>query len=155
MMQLRSSDVTREAVLRPAVEAALTLPPDVATVHQARAFVRDFCRSAGVAADECDTTVLLASEVVTNAFVHGRSDARVVVSVSVESVRVEVGDDNARQPHPASEQDGALDGRGLRILAGLASEWGVREEAMGKTVWFEVQRLPFDVADSQPPVGIA
>jgi anti-sigma regulatory factor (Ser/Thr protein kinase) len=154
-MQMRSTDVTPETALRPAVAAALTLPPDIATVHQARAFVRDFCRSAGVAEDECDTTVLLASEVVTNAFVHGRSDARVVVSVSVGSVRVEVGDDNARQPHPAGEQDGALDGRGLRILAGLASGWGVREEAFGKTVWFEVQRLPFDVPDSESPVGVA
>jgi anti-sigma regulatory factor (Ser/Thr protein kinase) len=147
---LSPTDLTSEPELQRAVAATLTLPPDVATVRQARAFVRNVCGAAGVAADECDTTVLLASEVVTNAFVHGRSDARVAVSVAVGSVRVEVGDDNTRQPTPSGEQDGALDGRGLTILTMLASAWGVREEAFGKTVWFEVQRLPLDEEAAAP-----
>lgn len=127
----------------PAVAAAtVTFPPDIATVRQARAFIRDVCAAAGVADEQCDTTVLLASEVVTNAFVHGRSDARVAVSVSADNVRVEVGDDNTRQPRTVVDQDGALDGRGLQILTTLAAAWGVREEEFGKTVWFEVLRVP-------------
>ncbi|MGW0736096.1 ATP-binding protein [Streptomyces sp. NPDC002851] len=34
-------------------------------------------------------------------------------------------------------------GRGLRIVAGLTDAWGVRDRAVGKTVWAEltVERL--------------
>ena len=31
-------------------------------------------------------------------------------------------------------------GRGLRLIAALASDWGVELEADGKTVWAELQR---------------
>ena len=117
----------------------LVLPLSPLSVRQARQFVRVCCDEAGVLDDVCEVAVLLTSETVTNAFVHGRSEARLAITVRGSTVAVEVADDNSRLPHHVSEDSQALDGRGLRILAALASDWGVREEAVGKTVWFEVR----------------
>ena len=117
----------------------LVLPPDIAAVREARRFVQAFCTSAGVAAEVCDTAVLLASETVTNAFVHGRSDARLAVRLVPGGVLVEVGDDNSRHPRAVETDEQALDGRGLMVITALAARWGVRDEQIGKTVWFEVR----------------
>jgi len=116
----------------------LTLEPDPAAVRAARAFVRRECGSAGLSTDACETAALLTSEAVTNAFVHGRSEARIVVVPEAGAVRVEVGDDNSRHPQTQEQDNGALDGRGLAILDLLSARWGVRDTAMGKVVWFEV-----------------
>jgi anti-sigma regulatory factor (Ser/Thr protein kinase) len=116
----------------------LTLPPNPAAVGQARRFVQAWCRSGGVTEDDTDVVVLLTSEMVTNAFVHGRSEARVAVSFGGGSILVEVADDNSRHPRAVDNDNAALDGRGLTILSNLATHWGVRDEKLGKTVWFVV-----------------
>lgn len=116
----------------------LVLAPDPAAVRLARAFVRRACLDRGLEPDTCDTVLLLTSELVTNAFVHGRSEARVRVLLEPDRVRVEVGDDNSRHPRAEEADADALDGRGVTILSSLATSWGVRDEPYGKTVWFEV-----------------
>ena len=121
--------------------AALVLAPDPAAVARARAFVHDQCRAGRVDGELCDVAVLLTSEAVTNAFTHGRSEARLAVTTSREAVRVEVGDDNSRHPHLVEQDGDALDGRGLAIIATLAAGWGVRDDPYGKVVWFEVRHL--------------
>lgn len=40
------------------------------------------------------------------------------------------------QPRPASSE--ALDGRGLAIVAALASRWGVERDGLGQSVWAEL-----------------
>ncbi len=45
-------------------------------MRRARTFVRDCCQAAGTDGDTRETAVLLASGRVTNAFTHGRSEAR-------------------------------------------------------------------------------
>ncbi len=114
----------------------LVLEPDLARVHGARAFVSDHCRTANVSPDNADTAVLLTSEVVTNAFLHGRSLTTVTVNITHGAVRVDVSDDNTRHPFPVVPDDNALDGRGMAIVEALSTAWGVREEVLGKTVWF-------------------
>ena len=83
--------------------------------------------------------MLLASEVVTNALDHGRSDARLAVTRVSGGLLVEVGDDNSRHPRQVDVDDHALDGRGLMIMTALAARWCVRDEQTGKTVWSEVR----------------
>lgn len=117
---------------------SLALAPDPAAVRQARWFARDCCEQAGLDENVSDVVVLIVSEAVTNAFVHGRSDARLAVTVLLDRVLVEVGDDNSRHPRRADLDDEALDGRGLLLMIGLSDRWGVRDEQIGKTVWFEV-----------------
>lgn len=116
----------------------LVLPWDLSAVAQARVFVQAVCRAVGVADDAGELAVLLTSETVTNAFIHGRSSARLSVRAAGSRVRVEVSDDNSRHPQPVEPDDQALDGRGLAILDMLAAGWGVHDEPVGKTVWFEV-----------------
>ena len=116
------------------------LEPHPAAVKGARAFVQRRCEAAGADPDTTDTAVLLASELVTNAFLHGRSQTRLTVVTTPAAVRVEVGDDNSRPPVLAAHDDSALDGRGVAMVDLLAASWGVRPEAQGKTVWFTVDR---------------
>lgn len=126
------------ATTRRRQDVSLVLPPDVSAVRRARSFVTSHCRSAGVPATVCETVALLTSETVTNAFIHGRSEARLRLVVRSECVRVEVGDDNSRRPVRAERQDDALDGRGLDIVQLLSAAWGVTDDVAGKIVWFEV-----------------
>lgn len=112
---------------------------DLAAVASARSFVRDQCHAMGLEPDLYDTAVLLTSEVVTNAILHGHSEARLRVRGNQHHLRVEVMDENSRHPQPQAADPDALDGRGLAIVDMLAARWGVDEDPAGKTVWFEVQ----------------
>lgn len=116
--------------------ASVVLDPHPAAVRHARAFVQARCKAAGLDDDTTDTAVLLTSEVVTNAFLHGRSQTRLSVHVGCGVLRVEVSDDNSRPPVIVAVDQNALDGRGMSMVDLLSRAWGVREEAIGKTVWF-------------------
>lgn len=97
-------------------------------------------RQAGFDETGVDLLVLLTSETVANAVIHGRSIVRLLVTADSAVVRVEVGDDNSRHPLLQSHDVDALDGRGVRMLQVCTSSWGVRPDEIGKTVWFEVDR---------------
>nr|WP_246314741.1 SpoIIE family protein phosphatase [Kineococcus aurantiacus] len=119
--------------------AETVLPADPRSVRDARRVVQRCCGHQGVDDDTTETAVLLASELVTNAVVHGRSDARLRVVASPRSVHVEVGDDNDRVPVLQTHDDDALSGRGIWLLETAATRWGVREEPIGKVVWFTLE----------------
>ena len=122
---------------RPAPDE-LFLEPNLANVSAARRFVRTRCHALGMDVDACDTAVLLTSETVTNAFTHGRSEARIRLSAVPGALLVEVADDNSRHPKRQEDDPDALDGRGLAIVDLMSRRWGVRDDPYGKTVWFEV-----------------
>jgi len=117
-------------------ETVLPCGPEAA--GQARRLVAQACEAAQLPPDTCDSALLCTSELVTNAIVHGRSDVRLWVSTAPGLVRIEVGDDNSRHPHLQPADDGALDGRGLFIVDLLTTRWGVRDDSIGKIVWFEL-----------------
>lgn len=121
------------------VDETTTVPGDARAVRHARRFTSRLCERAGLDGDMCATAVLLTSELVTNAVVHGRSEARLRVLVGQGRIRVEVGDDNSRYPVVQAADPDALDGRGLQLLDVVATRWGVREDTVGKIVWFELQ----------------
>jgi anti-sigma regulatory factor (Ser/Thr protein kinase) len=121
-----------------AVDARLPLPADPRAVRAARGLVRDACELWGLPR-ACDDAELLVSEIVTNAVVHARGDALVVVVRPARAgLRVEVhdGDPHALQRRrPAPD---ALGGRGLQLVGELADAWGVERRQRGKAVWFEL-----------------
>lgn len=121
------------------VHRALVLAPDPVSVRRARQLIKDMCETVGVDEDICGSAVLLTSELVTNAFAHGRSEARLQVQAKADVMVVEVADDNSRHPERVAPDPQALDGRGLEIVQLVAARWGVRDDAFGKTVWFEVR----------------
>jgi Histidine kinase-like ATPase domain len=120
---------------RPAV---LALEPEPRSAARARQFLHRWCISHAVYADARDLVVLLGSEVVTNAVLHGRSELVLQLDRVGSRVRVAVADENARTPHQQPQVPGALDGRGLAIVDALAAAWGVEDRPLGKAVWFEV-----------------
>lgn len=120
----------------------LVLAPAPRAVREARAFVRACCAAAQIRGDAFDTAVLLTSETVTNAFIHGRSEARLAVTATDGTLLVEVGDDDTRAPRVAAQSPDAVSGRGMAILETLADTWGVSDGDHGKVVWFTVLTRP-------------
>jgi anti-sigma regulatory factor (Ser/Thr protein kinase) len=116
--------------------ARVVLPATPVAASQARRVVAEQCPSWD--SDVVDTALLLTSELVTNAVIHGRSAVQLEVRIDGSRLRVDVGDDNSRLPLQKSPDHGALDGRGLQIVDLLATRWGVYDEPLGKTVWFEL-----------------
>jgi anti-sigma regulatory factor (Ser/Thr protein kinase) len=90
--------------------------------------------------DVRDTAELLTSELVTNALLHAGTDLTVhVLSAGSGSVvRVAVDDGSAVAPALRDPDAGALGGRGLPLVASLATRWGWEPLPVGKRVWFEV-----------------
>ena len=108
----------------PRIPPSLVLSQDVAEVSKARAFVRAHCVALGFNPERCDAAVLLTSEAVTNAFIHGRSEARIRVTASPGRLHVEVADDNSRHPHRLVQDADALDGRGIAIVRRAGQQLG-------------------------------
>lgn len=118
----------------------LTLPPDLRSIRAAREFVARWCASAGLSPERCDDALLLTSELVTNAVLHGRSEVCVEVEELQGLFRISVFDENSRHPAAVAEDPDALDGRGLALVEALAERWGVEDRRLGKAVWFELAR---------------
>ena len=117
--------------------AQLTLPPAVESVPMARRFVGEALREIGAAAS-CDDAEMLVSELATNAVLHARTPFTVEVTRHAETVRVCVLDASPRRPRLREYGKDATTGRGIRLIASLAVDWGISPEGRGKTVWFEL-----------------
>ena len=88
---------------------------------------------------DVDTALLLVSEVVTNALLHGAAPRTLQVDVRPDTIRVEVADGSPVLPRVHGFASTATTGRGLRLLDSLASRWGADPDPRdGKVVWFEV-----------------
>lgn len=124
----------------------LTLPAQPSSVSAARRFL-----SSRLAAQHVlDTTVasdavLVVSELVTNAVLHGREPIVVEVSFADETtmgtpaaVRIVVSDASPVPPAMRDYGDGASTGRGLALIASLSRRWGVEVAEPGKAVWVEL-----------------
>ena len=84
---------------------------------------------------------LIATELVTNAHEHTGQLLAVRVSRPEDRpvLRVEV-DDGApdRPPRPGASTRGGFRGRGLQMVDGISSDWGVDQGDDRKTVWVEI-----------------
>ena len=120
------------------LEACVEVDPEPGHVGLVRAFVRTTLAEWEMSA-HVDDVVLIASELVTNAVLHARTPYRVTLKApDLQVVRVEVADDNPRPPVRTPDDQGATSGRGLHVVAGVATVWGVESDGDGKVVWAEV-----------------
>jgi anti-sigma regulatory factor (Ser/Thr protein kinase) len=88
-------------------------------------------------ADLADSAALLITELVTNVFLHARTDCLIDAAFDHAVLAVTVTDRDPHEPslHPAST---AEDGRGLVILEAIADDWGIQHVDGAKSVWFRL-----------------
>jgi anti-sigma regulatory factor (Ser/Thr protein kinase) len=85
-----------------------------------------------------DDALLVVSELVTNAVVHGRGDPVVVMEFTDDRIRLEVHDEDSSPPVRREPGPGDPGGFGLNIVDQLSEEWGWATTATGKMVWCHV-----------------
>ncbi|HEY3942157.1 MAG TPA: ATP-binding protein [Acidimicrobiales bacterium] len=118
------------------MESQIELDPTVSQVAVARQFVHDAL--VGWDGDhDTHTTILLTSELVTNAVIHAQSAIGLTIRYEPPRVTVEVHDDSDRLPLDLVVDSAAGGGRGVHLVSLLADDWGVRSiPGQGKVVWF-------------------
>lgn len=121
-------------------EVVLTLPREVDAPAMARQYVTE--HATWLPADVLDDALLLVSELVGNAVRHGRDEIVLRLRPYPPGIGVAVTDHGDEMPTlPDGRPDPTVpSGRGLLIVAALASRWGVEkvESGSGKTVWFDL-----------------
>ena len=109
---------------------------------QAPRAARDLLTSAWCAAHHralLDDALLLVSEVVTNAVMHGGPPITLHVEFEgAAGLLVSVKDGEANQPTVEARTTDALGGRGMVLVDAVADEWGVESLPEGKRVWFRL-----------------
>ena len=99
--------------------------------------MEEFADDSGAGEDEKGALVVIASELVTNAIMHGAPPITLSVSYNEGEITVEVSDGDPRVENvgvPLTDE-ATPGGRGLRVVAALADRWGTRRSQPGKTVW--------------------
>jgi anti-sigma regulatory factor (Ser/Thr protein kinase) len=90
------------------------------------------------AAEQLNVAQLLLTELVSNAVRHTDESVRLCVRLTGQRLRIEVADTSERMPVLRRPEVAAAEGRGLRLVDTLSSEWGVQLDQHGKIVWFEL-----------------
>jgi len=110
------------------------------------ALARQFTRStlagwqSGSGEENVEDIVLVVSELVTNALLHGHGTPVVRLLDEGSRVRVEVCDDSPLLP--VSHRVTPTSGLGLRVVEQLSSAWGASRRGRGKVVWCELAVAP-------------
>jgi GAF domain-containing protein/anti-sigma regulatory factor (Ser/Thr protein kinase) len=123
---------------------AIPLDLDVDAAARARRFVVDALRDWNLL-ELADDAVLAASELVTNAVLHGEPPVELRVLAVPGGIRVEARDGSHVSPvRPLATTDN-MTGRGIALIEAVATRWGVDQLPEGKAVWCEV--CPLSAAD--------
>jgi anti-sigma regulatory factor (Ser/Thr protein kinase) len=127
---------TTTAPARPA-ELLAPLPAGPAAAAEARSRVREAVGAWGVPVD-LDDAVLLTSELVANAVLHGGGAVTLSVRAGGGRLRVDVRDMSEDLPAAGADPGAdAVSGRGLMLVKALAAEWGsYPATGGGKAVFF-------------------
>ena len=117
--------------------ATRVFAPEASSVPAARSWSGEHLATWGVA--DRDDSLLIISELVTNAIAHGDGPVRVRLQFDPATVRVEVSDAGRGVVRPAHPGPHDTSGRGLMLVDRFAEAWGVdRHDGTGKTVWAEL-----------------
>ncbi|NEB10350.1 ATP-binding protein [Streptomyces coelicoflavus] len=119
-------------------------------LHSVRGVVREQLRHWDIG-ELADDAALIVTELLGNAFRHGRPPVRVSLTLDESGDRtalwiavgdagpaVDIGLLRAKWRHPSGRL--STDGRGLRLVDALAHSWGDRPGAFGHTVWARLDR---------------
>ncbi|MFE9118959.1 ATP-binding protein [Streptomyces sp. NPDC007172] len=119
-----------------AVGWARSLPLS-SSVKEARDWTREHLATldwSRTAPDVVDAVLLTVSELVTNAHVHARSAAQLILAWDEKCLHVTVHDASPRLPEQRDPEADALGGRGLLLIDVLADDWYAYPCPRGKNV---------------------
>jgi DNA-binding NarL/FixJ family response regulator len=120
---------------------SLHLARDLRSAREARAAVRSACLEWGCE-EAMEAALIIASELVTNAVVHGESECEFRMLRTDRRLRLEAEDHGGGSPDIRLAANGDENGRGLLLVSALSSAWGIESVPVGrKRVWAEVQLL--------------
>lgn len=120
----------------PRLVATWPLAPDQSGLVAARQKIRQTCLEWRVPVRVANNVVDVASELLSNAFGHGRPPVVLTMQVGVRAVRVEVSDGSFAPARPRPYRSGVSEsGLGLRLVEHLSATWGQITHDEGKTVW--------------------
>lgn len=85
-----------------------------------------------------DAAALLITELVTNVFLHARTDCLIHATFDCPTLTVTVTDGDNQQLSAQPPSETAEEGRGLAIVAALADTWGIQHNDGAKSVWFQL-----------------
>jgi anti-sigma regulatory factor (Ser/Thr protein kinase) len=113
--------------------------PKPESVRDARDWVEATCR-AWAPRSRRDALLLVTSELMTNALLHGQGSIGLDLTYSTKGhVRIEVTDEGKGPVGPSVSSPEMSHGRGLQIVEILSRHWGAfHEHGYGKTVWADV-----------------
>ena len=136
--KLKPAELIPHDPAAPALEVIMLIPRHPQWVRVARSNAVDHLQVWGAPPAVAEAMPVLVSELVTNALRHGDIEQRirVVLSYAEGTARLEVDDGSPKVPVPRKPGLWDEDGRGLVIVAALASAWGTSED--GKTTWCKV-----------------
>jgi anti-sigma regulatory factor (Ser/Thr protein kinase) len=123
--------------------------PDDRSARTARSAVREVLVGADIDEEVVARALLVLTELVGNAVRHARTDFTISVAAAAGTLRIEVADLDTRPPTLMRVDPESTSGRGLRIVAGIAADWGWQnaernDGGSGKVVWAEL-----DLGDGQ------
>ncbi|KOV74876.1 hypothetical protein ADL00_00930 [Streptomyces sp. AS58] len=127
--------VARTRSIAPDRAPSWTFPPEPASVPEARRAARRQLTEWGL--EDCLPAIeLVVSELATNVTLHADGPIRLRLILD-RRLTVEVHDDADTSPHLRHARLLDEGGRGLFLVACVASQWGTRYEDTGKTIWAE------------------
>ena len=132
-------------------ELRLLLEPTFRAAGLARRAMWDWQSAFDLEEAFMEDTLMVVSELVTNAVTHANSPSEIIATMNADGLRIEVHDLLA-DPPVVQRRDGTNRRYGLRLVAELTDRWGWRPTPTGKYVWTETSGVrPSDpVADDAP-----
>lgn len=139
-VEFRKARVPYSATQMPPHSASVMLPHATQSVRSARRRLADDLARRGISDEVIGDASLVISEIISNALKHARplssGQIRVAWDLSSTSLELQVSDGGGpTRPYLQTPSLSSLGGRGLGIVATLCSEWGVRQDTEGTTVW--------------------
>ncbi|WEH34313.1 serine/threonine-protein phosphatase [Streptomyces sp. AM 4-1-1] len=120
--------------------ASLELLGGIEAAPRARAFASGVLTSWRFPVELCDLGVLAAGELVANSLQHGTPPMRLALRRTDRRLIIEVTDGDDHLPHRRRAEPADEAGRGITIVATIASAWGSRRAPDGgKAVWCEFE----------------
>jgi CheY-like chemotaxis protein/anti-sigma regulatory factor (Ser/Thr protein kinase) len=117
--------------------ASIRLSGTLSDIPAARRFLVQQCDEwdCGISIAEAEVVI---SELVTNAVIHASSAVEIRLALVGGMLRIEVADHGGGLPDVRAPGPDDAHGRGLVLVNGLSSAWGVEPLADGKCVWAEL-----------------